>query len=124
MPGFRRSLPWMAALVAAIFVSAALEPATAQPAKRSGAGPCRQAALSIIAALDAKEDNTPDYRHAYEGIVQTCGPAGAPSAQPPSPREECGKLALAVLDAIEDNKINTQAFVHARTRFALSCAPR
>lgn len=112
----------MAAPVAAIFVCAALVSAAAQPAKRSGAGPCRQAALSIIALLDAKEDNTPDYRHAYEGIVQTCGPAGAPSAQPPSGREECGKLALAVLDAIEDGKINTQGFVHARTRFALSCA--
>ena len=114
----------MAAQVAAIFVSAALASATAQPAQRSGAGPCRQAALSIIAALDAKEDNTPDYRHAYEGLTQTCGPAGMPSAQPPSPREQCGKLALAVLDAIEENKINTQAFVHARTRFATSCAPR
>ena len=114
----------MAAQVAAIFVSAALAPATAQPAQRSGAGPCRQAALSIIGMLDAKEDNTADYRHAYEGLVQTCGPAGMPSAQPLSPREKCGKLALAVLDAIEENKINTQAFVHARTRFAMSCAPR
>jgi len=114
----------MAALVAAIFVFAAQVAATAQPAKRSGAGPCRQAALSIMSMLDAKEDNTADYRHAYDGLTQTCGPAGAPSAQPPSPREECGKLALAVLDAIEENKINTQAFVHARTRFALSCAPR
>jgi len=114
----------MAAQVAAIFVCAALASATAQPSQRSGAGPCRQAALSIIAALDAKEDNTPDYRHAYEGLTQTCGPAGMPSAQPPSPREQCGKLALAVLDAIEENKINTQAFVHARTRFAMSCAPR
>ena len=77
-----------------------------------------------MSMLDAKEDNTADYRHAYDGLIKTCGPAGAPSAQPPSPREECGKLALAVLDAIEENKINTQAFVHARTRFALSCAPR
>jgi hypothetical protein len=114
----------MAALVAAIFVSASLVPATAQPAKRSGTGPCRQAALSIIAALDANEENTADYRHAYEGLTQTCGPTGMPSAQPPSPREDCGKLALAVLDAIEENKIETQAFVHARTRFAMSCAPR
>src|SRR5262245_56223238 len=113
----------MAAPVAAIFVCAALASATAQKTKRSGAGPCRQAALSIISMLDAKEDNTPDYRHAYEGLTQTCGPAGMPSAQPPSPREECGKLALAVLDAIEENKINTQGFVHARTRFAMSCGP-
>ena len=119
-----RHLIKMAALVAAIFVFAALTSASAQQTKRSGAGPCRQAALSIISALEAKEDNTPDYRHAFEGLTQTCGPAGMPSAQPPSPREECGKLALAVLDAIEENKINTQAFVHARTRLAMSCAPR
>jgi len=65
----------MAAHVAAIFVFAGLAPATAQPAERSGAGPCRQAALSIISALEHKEDNT-------------------------------------------------QVFVHARTRFAMSCAPR
>ena len=115
----------MAALVAAIFMFAALTPATAQPAKRSGTGPCRQGALSLISLLDSKEDNTPDYRRAYDGVVQTCGPAtGAPSASPPSPREDCGKLALAVLDVIEDGKINTQGFVAARTRFALSCAPR
>ena len=124
MGQFRHLTIAMAALVAAIFVCAAQVAVTAQPAKRSGAGPCRQAALSIISMLEAKEDNTADYRHAYDGIVQTCGPPGAPSAQPPSPREECGKLALAVLDAIEENKINTQGFVHARTRFALSCAPR
>jgi hypothetical protein len=114
----------MAAFVAAIFVCATLTSASAQSAKRSGAGPCRQAALSIMAMLDAREDNTADYRHAYDGLTQTCGPAGMPSAQPPSPREECGKLALAVLDAIEENKINTQGFVHARTRFAMSCGPR
>ena len=102
----------------------ALAPATAQTTKRSGAGPCRQGALALIAMLDRGEDNTADYRHAYDGLAQTCGPAGMPSAQPPSARAECGKLALAVLDAIEENKIDTQGFVHARTRFALSCAPR
>ena len=124
MRGFRRSLPKMAAFMAAIFICATLAPATAQSNRRSGAGPCRQGTLSLIGMLDRGEDNTPDYRHAYEGVVQTCGPAGAPSAQAPSNRKECGKLALAMLDAIEEGKINTQAFVHARTRFAQSCAPR
>jgi hypothetical protein len=115
----------MAALVAAIFVIATLMPAIAQPAKRSGAGPCRQGALSLISLLDSKADNTADYRHAYDGIVQTCGPASpAPSAQAPSGRDDCGKLALALLDIIEDGKINTRGFAAARTRFALSCAPR
>lgn len=123
MRGFRRSIPKMAALVAAISICAALAPATAQD-KRSGVGPCRQGALSLIGMLDGGEDNTADYRHAYEGVVQSCGPAGMPSAQPPSARADCPKLARAMLDAIEENKINTQGFVHARTRFAMSCAPR
>jgi hypothetical protein len=123
MRGFRRSILKMAALVAAIFVCAALAPATAQD-KRSGVGPCRQGALSLIGMLDLGEDNTADYRHAYEGVVKTCGPAGMPSAQPPSARADCPKLARAMLDAIEEGKINSQGFVHARTRFALSCAPR
>ncbi|MBN8990168.1 MAG: hypothetical protein J0H42_18130 [Rhizobiales bacterium] len=114
----------MATLVVAILVCGTLASAHAQQTRRSGTGPCRQGALSLIAMLDANEDNTPDYRRVYEAVVQTCGPAGMPSAQPPSPREECRKLALAMLDAIEDNKINTQGFVHARTRFATSCAPR
>jgi len=114
----------MAAPVAAIFVCAALASATAQPAKRSGAGPCRQAALAIIAMLDGKEDNTSEYRNAYDGIVQTCGPVASALPEPTSGREHCGKLALAVLDAIEEGKINTKGFVQARTRFAQSCAPR
>ena len=124
MRGFRRSLPKMAAFMAAIFVCFVMAPAAAQSDRRSGAGPCRQGALSLIGMLDRGEDNTPDYRHAYDGVVQTCGPAGAPSAQAPSGRKECGKLALAMLDAIEEGKINTEAFVHVRTRFAQSCAPR
>jgi hypothetical protein len=123
MPVFRRISLQVAALVAAISICAALAPATAQSGKRSGLGPCRQGALSLIGMLDSGEDNTADYRHAYEAVVQTCGPAGAPSAQAPSGRQECPKLARAMLDAIEENKINTQAFVHARTRFAMSCAP-
>jgi len=123
MRGFRRSIPKMAALVAAIFVCAALAPATAQD-KRSGVGPCRQGALSLIGMLDGGEDNTADYRHAFDGVVKTCGPAGMPSAQPPSARADCPKLARAMLDAIEEGKINAQGFVRARTRFAMSCAPR
>ena len=123
MGQFRHLTIAMAALVAAIFVCAALAPATAQD-KRSGVGPCRQGALSLIGMLDGGEDNTADYRHAFEGVVQTCGPAGMPSAQPPSARADCPKLARAMLDAIEENKISTQGFVHARTRFAMSCAPR
>ena len=74
--------------------------------------------------LEAKEDNTADYRHAYDGLTASLRPRRCAVRAAAVPREECGKLALAVLDAIEENKINTQGFVHARTRFALTCAPR
>ncbi|MBA2398983.1 MAG: hypothetical protein H0V72_09835 [Bradyrhizobium sp.] len=123
---FRHFSPKMAALVAAILVCAALAPATAQPAKRSGAGPCRQGALSLIGMLDSGEDNTADYRHAYEAVVQTCGPVAPPTtpAQPRAGQEACGKLARAMLDSIEEGKMNTQGFVQTRSRFAQSCAPR
>jgi len=116
----------VAALVAATFVCGTVTPLVAQATKRSGVGPCRQGALAIIAMLDRKEDNTADYRHAYEGLVQTCGPAGIVPAPAPSAasREDCGKLALAALDAIEEGKMNTKGFVGIRAKFAQACAPR
>src|SRR5688572_14145881 len=111
----------LALLVLAVLAA----PALAQSGQRSGVGPCRQGALAIIAMLDAKEDNTPGYRHAYDAVVQTCGPvAQAPKAEPQPARAECGKLALAVLDAIEEGKMNTPVFVRARGRFAQACGPR
>lgn len=114
-----------AAPVAAVFVCVAFAiPSLAQSGKRSGVGPCRQGALAIIAMLDAKEDNTPAYRHAYDAVVQSCGPVAAAPKPEPVQREDCPKLALAVLDTIEDGKMNTPAFVRARGRFALACAPR
>lgn len=116
----------VAALVAAIFVCGAVTPAAAQSAKRSGIGPCRQGALAIIAMLDRKEDHTAEYRHAYDGLVQTCGPMGEARMPTPSDvsRTDCGKLALAVLDAIEEGKMNTKGFVEVRARFAAACEPR
>jgi hypothetical protein len=115
-----------AALVAAVFAWAAmLAPTIAQSGKRSGLGPCRQGTLAIMAMLDAKEDNTADYRHAYDAVVQSCSPVtAAPKAEPAPGREKCGELALAMLDAIEDGKMNTPVFVQARGRFAQACAPR
>ena len=126
MRGFRRSLPRMAAFMAAISICAVLAPVSAQSDKRSGAGPCRQGALSLIGMLDSGENNTADYRHAYAAVVQTCGPV-APATTPAQPRADqqaCGKLARAMLDSIEDGKMNSQGFVQARSRFAVSCAPR
>ncbi|WMT73811.1 hypothetical protein [Bradyrhizobium sp. Ash2021] len=102
----------MAALVAAIFMCAALNPATAQPDKRSGVGPCRQGELSLIAKLDSGEDNTADYREVYEAVVQTCEPVAAATApsQPHASQAECRKLAVAVLDTIEGRQNEHQGF--------------
>ena len=112
--------------MAAVFAWAAmLAPTIAQSGKRSGLGPCRQGTLAIMAMLDAKEDNTADYRHAYDAVVQSCSPVtAAPKAEPAPGREKCGELALAMLDAIEDGKMNTPVFMQARGRCAQACAPR
>ena len=99
--------------------------AFAQAGKRSGVGPCRQGALALIAMLDGKEDNTADYRHAYDAVVTTCGPAApAGRAAPAQDRGACRDLALKVLDTIEVGKMNTPGFARARDAFARSCAPR
>jgi hypothetical protein len=97
-------------------------PALAQQ-KRTGTAPCRQGALALISMLDGKDDTSAGYKHAFEAVTQTCGPVAKARDITASPRGSCGKLALAVLDAIEDGKINTPVFVRARDSFAASCAP-
>ena len=108
----------LAALALLVFAAA-----PAQSGPRSGAAPCRQGALALIRMLDNNEDNTADYRHAYEAVTQTCGPAAgaAPTAQR---RAGCRDLALKVLDIIEDGKMNSRAFAQAREEFRVSCRPR
>lgn len=110
-----------------LVVAAALAagPALAQ-GKRSGAPPCRQGALALIAMLDDKDDRSAAYRHAYTAVVETCGPASksaAPPAAGGTERAACRDLALKLLDLIEENKLNTQAFARARATFAKACAP-
>jgi hypothetical protein len=119
-------VPAAAALAVATLAAATLLPALAQSGKRSGVGPCRQGALAIIAMLDGGDDKSADYRHAYAAVTQTCGPVaqGKPASSPVEDRATCRDRALAMLDAIEDGKMNTQGFVRARNRFAQSCAPR
>lgn len=115
----KRLLIWLgfaAALAAAC-------PAFAQPGPRSGAAPCRQGALALIAMLDQDDDKSPDYRHAYSGVVQSCGPAPRKAAVV-ADRSACRDLALKMLDAIEEGRLNTQGFTQARDAFAASCAPR
>ena len=105
----------------ALLAATLAAPALAQ--KRTGAAPCRQGALALMSMLDGKDDKSADYKHAFEAVTQTCGPVAKARDITPSPRASCGKLALAVLDAIEEGKINTPVFVRARDIFAASCAP-
>ena len=103
------------------------DPSAAQP-KRSGIGPCRQGALALIAKLDAGDDQGADYRKLATDVVESCGPARSlrarPDAEAKHDRATCRRLALAMLDAIEERKINTRTFTKARDDFAAGCIPR
>jgi hypothetical protein len=113
------------AIIAAAFVLGA---SSAFAADRSSEASCREAANGLVSLLDGKRDNTALYRDTYAVVVNTCGPAAAAprEATPPSPsaRAQCHDLAAAMVDLIEDDKMDTAAFVTARSRFAAACAPK
>ena len=114
----------LVAFTAAVVICAS--PASA--ASRSSEKSCRQAANGLISLLDAKTDDTALYRDTYTVVVDSCGPPASniqskPGATPPG-RVACRDLAAALVDLIEDGKMNTEAFVEARGRFAQACPPR
>jgi hypothetical protein len=113
-------------LTAALF-AAPLPAAAAKMLPRPGPGPCREAVNGLVSMLDARTDDTALYRDTYGIVVNTCGPvrqAPWPPAAPPPSRDACHDLAAALVDLIEDDKMNTPAFAKARGAFALACAPR
>lgn len=123
-------------LVCALLVSTSLVYAAPKAAPRASEGSCRQAVNGLISLLDAKTDSNADsktdntllYRDTYAVVVNTCGPPAPnaksePGALPPGP-VACRDLAAALVDLIEDGKMNTGAFVKARGDFAVACAPR
>jgi hypothetical protein len=119
-----RRFPWTA-LAIAIVVCRAL-PCGAAP--RASEASCRQAVNGLISLLDANNDNTALYRDTYAVVVDTCGLSAAkaqpkPGAAPPA-RDGCHDLAAALVDLIEDGKMNTAAFAKARADFAQACPPR
>jgi hypothetical protein len=123
--------PYLIAMaVSAIAVATCASPAFA--AQRPGPGPCREAVNGLVSLLDGKMDDTALYRDTFAVVVNTCGPATAAPAQAqpqpalpsPSGRAACHDLAVAMTDIIEDDKMNTAAFVKARAAFGQSCAPR
>jgi hypothetical protein len=122
----------IAAMVFTIAATTCASPSFA--AQRSGPGPCREAVNGLVSLLDGKMDGTALYRDTFAVVVNTCGPAPAApepaQAQPAAPqssltgRAASHDLAVAMTDIIEDDKMNTAAFVKTRTAFAQSCAPR
>jgi hypothetical protein len=115
-----RYLLTTAAVLVAAFASAAPR---SVPRPREKA--CREAVNGLVSMLDAKTDNTANYRDTYAAVVDTCGPVATvpkPKATPVS-RDGCHDLAAAMVDLIEDGKIDTAAFVKPRNDFAVACPP-
>ena len=115
-----------AACLAAALVIAPLPSFAAKMVARSGEKPCREAINGLISLIDANTDNSALYRDTFAVVVNTCGliaPAPKPKNPPPS-RAGCHDLAAAMVDLIEDEKLNTGDFVKARNAFAQTCPPR
>ncbi len=122
----RHNLMSLAVIAAVVFACTPLASAAPKANQRTGEKPCREGMLGIVSMLDAKTDDSADYRQTYSAIVETCGPvAPAPKPkEPPPSRAGCRDLAMAMVDLVEDGKMNTKAFVKARDDFALACPPR
>lgn len=111
-------LGWAAALL--------LAAVCASQAQMSGAGPCRQGLLALMVMIDAEEHDRSLYRSTAVDVVGTCGPAPAAKTAAASPapkfdRDQCGRLALAMLDTIEEGKLDSPQFAQARDAFAGQC---
>ena len=122
----RRRTRGIAACLAAAFLIAPLQSFAAKLVARSGEKPCREAINGLISLLDANTDNTALYRDTFAVVVSTCGlvsPVPKPKDPPPG-RAGCHDLAASMVDLIEDEKLNTAAFVKARDTFAQTCPPR
>jgi hypothetical protein len=111
------------AAVSAAVILFAPQGAAAQP---SSPASCREAINGLISLLDSGKDNTALYRDTYGIVVNTCGPAArsGKTSQPPQSRAACDNLAAAMVDLIEDDKMDTPAFTDARGAFARTCAPK
>ena len=115
-----------AACLAAALLVAPHASFAAKMAARSDEKPCRDAINGLISLIDANTDNSALYRDTFAVVVNTCGLiALAPKPKnPPPSRAGCHDLAGAMVDLIEDEKLNTGDFVKARNAFAQTCPPR
>lgn len=118
-----RPLHAVALLACAVALHLAAPPPT--DAQTTGPGPCRQGVLALIVMIDAEEHDKTHYRTTAKSVVETCGTPGEAkklSGQPtPFDKQACGKLVLAMLDSIEDNKLGAPQFAQVRDEFAGKC---
>jgi hypothetical protein len=115
-----------AQLASAAPKSAEQRASASQSSQPPGEKACREAVNGLISMLDAKLDDASNYRDTYKAVVETCGlaaPAPKPKTPPPG-RDACYDLAAAMVDLIEDGKMDTAAFVKARSDFADTCPPK
>jgi hypothetical protein len=100
----------------------------AAAAPRSNPASCREAANGLVSLLDARKDDGALYRDTYAVVETTCGPASRTPrpAAPPSRvgRAQCRGFAAAMINLIEDDKMESGEFVRAREAFADACPPR
>ena len=83
MPANFKCLFLTAAVIAAVvFACTPLASAAPKASQRTGEKPCREGMLGIVSMLDAKTDDSADYRQTYAAIVETCGPI----ARRPNPK--------------------------------------
>src|SRR5271165_4121559 len=97
-----------AAIAAAGVVGATVAFAGPQSAQRPGEKACREAVNGLVSMLDAKTDDSANYRDTYVAVVDTCGPV-ATKVRPkttPATRDACHDLAAAMVDLIEDGKMD------------------
>lgn len=118
--------PITVALVAAAMASCA----SAAAAPRTSPASRREALNGLILLIDVDKRDTALYRDTYRVVVDGCGrqtPIRKRPANEPPPgnadRTTCSAFAAALIDLIEDDKMNTPAFVPARNRFARACPP-
>ncbi len=117
---------WALSLLAVATPALICTAATAGPVSTPAS--CRQAANGLISLLDAGKDSEALYRDTYAVVVNTCGPATtaprpvAPSTPPD--RARCRELAAAVVDLIEDDRMDSAEFAQTRDHFAIGCGPR
>jgi hypothetical protein len=95
-------------------------------AQRSGVDTCRQGLLALVVMIDAEEHDRSHYRSTAKTVVETCGPAATKQVAPSAGFDKglCSRLSLAMLETIEEGKLESPQFAEKRDEFAGKCVSR